>query len=155
MKLSKNFTLDEFLLSQTAARHGIDNTPNADQIENLRLLCEGCLQPLRDFVKRPIFISSGFRSWDLNSLIGGSKTSAHLSGNAADFVVAGQTPLETCNLIVGLELPFDQCIHEFGRWVHLGVAHHLRKEELTAYRKDGKTKYVFGFFSMEELDDVR
>lgn len=110
------------------------------------------MQPLRDAVKRPIFISSGFRSWDLNSLIGGSKTSAHVSGNAADFVVAGMTPLETCNLIVELELPFDQCIHEFGRWVHLGVADHLRNETLTAYRSDGKTKYAFGLYAMEELE---
>lgn len=153
MRLSKNFTLDEFLLSQTAARHGIDNTPNADQIENMRELCETCLQPLRDRTKKPIFISSGFRSWDLNSLIGGSKTSSHLSGNAADFTVAGMTPLEVCNLILKMELPYDQCIHEFGRWVHLGASDSARREELTAYRQDDKTKYVFGFYSMEELTD--
>ena len=110
-----------------------------------------CLQPLREAVKRPIFVSSGYRSPDLNSLIGGSKTSAHMQGNAADFRVSGMTPFDTCNLIVEMGLPFDQVIQEFGKWVHLGVADILRGEELTAYRRNGKTRYVFGIKSMDEL----
>ena len=151
MKLSANFTLDEFLVSQTAERHGIDMTPPPEVVENLKRLCEGCLQPLRAAVKRPIFISSGYRSPDLNSLIGGSKTSAHMQGNAADFVVSGLTPFDTCQLIVEMGLPYDQCINEFGRWTHLGVADVLRGEELTAYRKDNKTRYVHGIKTMDEL----
>ena len=151
MRLTPNFTLDEFLISQTAERHGIDLTPPPHVIENLKRLCEGCLQPLRAAVKRPIFISSGYRSPDLNSLIGGSKTSAHMQGNAADFRVSGISPYDTCKLIVEMGLPYDQVIHEFGRWVHLGVADVLRGEELTAYRKDGKTTYVHGIKTMEEL----
>jgi hypothetical protein len=151
MKLTANFTLEEFLVSQTAERHGIDLTPPHEVVENLRRLCEGCLQPLREATNRPIFISSGYRSPDLNSLIGGSKTSAHMAGNAADFIVSGLTPYDTCKLIVEMGLPYDQVIHEFGRWVHLGVADILRGEELTAYRKDGKTRYVFGIKTMEEL----
>jgi hypothetical protein len=151
MKLSANFTLDEFLVSQTAARHGIDMTPPPEVVDNLRRLCEGCLQPLRAATNRPIFISSGYRSPELNQLIGGSKSSRHQTGEAADFLVSGMTPYDTCRLIVEMGLPYDQVIHEFGRWVHLGVADILRGEELTAYRKDGKTRYVFGIKTMEEL----
>jgi zinc D-Ala-D-Ala carboxypeptidase len=151
MNLSENFTLDEMTLSQTAARHGIDNVPPPHIIRNLELLCVSCMQPLREEVSRPIFVSSGFRSPDLNSLIGGSKTSAHQQGNACDFRVSGLSPYDTCLLIVEMGLPFDQVIHEFGKWVHLGVGDILRGEELTAYRAKGKTKYSFGIKTMEEL----
>ena len=151
MKLSANFSLDEFLISQTAARHGIDLTPPPHVIENLKRLCEGCLQPLRAATKRPIFITSGYRSPELNALIGGSKTSAHMEGNAADFRVSGITPHDTCTLIVEMGLPYDQVIHEFGQWTHLGVADILRGEELTAYRKDGQVYYTHGIKTMDEL----
>jgi hypothetical protein len=151
MKLSANFSLDEFLVSQTATRHGIDNNPGPEEIDNLRKLCEGVLQPLRDAVDRPIWINSGYRSPSLNSLIGGSLTSAHMQGNAADIRVSGMQPYDVCNAIINLELPFDQVIHEFGRWTHIGVADTLRNEQLTAYRKDGKTHYVFGIRKMEDL----
>jgi hypothetical protein len=152
MKLSANFTLEEFLISQTAERHGIDMTPPPEVVGNLRRLCEGCLQPLRAATNRPIFISSGFRSPELNSLIGGSQTSAHMRGDAADFRVSGMTPFDTCKLIVEMGLPYDQVIHEFGRWVHLGVSDILRSEQLTAYHKDGKTRYVHGIKTMEECN---
>ena len=151
MKLSANFSLDEFLISQTAARHGIDQEPTPPIIKNLERLCISCLQPLRDAVNRPIFVSSGYRSPDLNSLIGGSTTSAHMQGNAADFRVSGMSPYDTCQLIVEMGLPYDQVIQEFGQWVHLGVADILRGEELTAYRREGKTRYVFGIKTMDEL----
>lgn len=143
MKLSKNFSLEEFLVSQTAARHDIDMTPTSVVIENLQRLVTGCLQPLRDEAG-PIFISSGFRPLELNTRINGSKTSAHVSGDAADLKVLGQTPFETASLIVEMKLPFDQVILEFSRWVHIGVADILRGEELTAHRHQGKTRYVLG-----------
>ena len=151
MRLSKNFTLDEFLVSQTATRHNIDMTPPTEIIENLQRLVTGCLQPLRDEVGVGIFISSGFRPLELNTRIGGSKTSAHVRGDAADLKVINQTPYDTCELIVVMGLPFDQVIHEFGHWVHLGVADLLRGEQLTAYKKDGKTRYTVGIKRMEEL----
>ncbi len=151
MRLSKNFTLDEFLLSQTAERHGIDMTPNDEVIGNLQELVDTCLQPLRDEVGVGIYISSGFRPLELNGRIGGSKTSAHIDGRAADLTVTGQTPYETCNLIVEMKLPVDQIIQEFGKWVHLGIADILRNQLLTAYKSDGKTKYVFGIQRIEDL----
>jgi len=150
LRLSKNFTLDEFLISQTATRQGIDMTPPQHVIENLQRLVTGCLQPLRDETG-PIFISSGFRPMELNDAIGGSKTSAHMRGDAADLKVINQTPYETAELIVELRLPFDQVIHEFGRWVHIGVSDMLRGEKLTAYKKEGKTRYINGIMRIEDL----
>lgn len=150
MKLSKNFTLDEFLVSQTAERRGIDMTPPPEVIENLQRLVTGCLQPLREETG-PIFISSGFRPLSLNTLIGGSVTSEHVNGNAADFKVIRQTPFETCELIVAMGLPFDQVIHEFGRWIHLGVRDVLRGQQLTAYKHGTLTRYVNGILRMEDL----
>jgi hypothetical protein len=153
MRLSKNFTLEEFLLSQTATRHSIDMTPPDWVIENLQRLVTGCLQPLRDEVAAGIYISSGFRPEMLNGLINGSSTSQHMNGNAADIKVSGQEPFDTAELIVAMNLPFDQVIHEFGRWVHLGVADILRGEKLTAYKDPvtTRTSYVTGIIRMESL----
>jgi len=151
MRFSKNFTLDEFLVSQTAERNGIDMEPPQEIIDNLQRLVTGCLQPLRDDILSPIFISSGWRPLELNTLIGGSDSSEHVNGNAVDFIVVRQRPFDTCELIVAMGLPFDQVIHEFGRWVHMGVRDILRGQQLTAYKKDGKTRYVNGIIKMEDL----
>lgn len=151
MRLSKNFTLEEFLVSQTAERFSIDMTPPPEVVDSLRRLVTGCLQPLRDEVGESIHISSGFRPLELNTRIGGSKTSAHVRGDASDLKVVRMSPYDTCELIVAMGLPFDQVIHEFGRWVHLGVADILRGEQLTAYKLDGKTKYVNGIMTMESM----
>lgn len=151
MRLSKNFTLEEFLVSRTAERNGIDMTPSETQLSNLQRLVSNCLQPLRDEVGRGIYISSGFRPPALNELIGGSDTSEHCNGNASDFKVADQTPFSTCELIVVMKLPFDQVIHEFGKWVHWGMRDILRSEQLTAHRHEGKIRYVPGIIEMEDL----
>ena len=150
MRLSKNFTLDEFTVSQTAERFGIDMHPPEIIVDNIKNLVKACLQPLRDEAG-PIYISSGYRPLELNTRIGGSKKSAHVLGNAVDFSVTNMTPYDVCELIVAMELPFDQVIHEFGRWTHMGVADILRGEALTAYRKDAKVRYVNGIIRMENL----
>lgn len=150
MRLSKNFTLDEFTQSQTAERFGIDMHPPEIIVDNIRNLVKACLQPLRDEAG-PIYISSGYRPLELNTRIGGSKTSAHVQGNAVDFSVTNMTPFDVCELVVVMGLPFDQVIHEFGRWTHMGVADILRGEQLTAYRKDGKVRYTTGIVRMENL----
>lgn len=151
MKLSDNFSLEEFLVSQTAERNGIDMTPDDLVVENIQKLVDTCLQPLRIALGSVIYISSGYRPRILNTLIGGSITSAHMSGSAADFRAAKYTPLEVCAMAVKLELPFDQVINEFGRWVHLGISDKLRGETLTAFRRDGKTRYALGLSMVSEL----
>jgi len=151
MRISKSFVLDEFLVSQTAERNGIDMAPPDDVMENLHILVNTCLQPLRDSLGSVIYISSGYRPMVLNTLIGGSKTSAHMTGSAADFNCVGYTPLEVCARAVELCLPYDQIIQEFGRWIHIGISGNPRKEELTAYRRDGKTRYALGLSAVSEL----
>jgi zinc D-Ala-D-Ala carboxypeptidase len=154
MRLSKNFTLEEFLRSEYAERNDIDMTPPPEIIENIRLFVKSCMQPLRDEVGVPINITSGYRPLALNVGIGGSKTSAHVRGEAADCTVVGQTPYETAQLIEHMDLPYDQVIHEFGKWVHLGVGDTLRGQELTAHRHEGKTRYVLGILTLEEAGEL-
>ena len=92
--LSPHFTLAEMCESQTAQKHGIANIPSPEAVANLRRLCEGTLEPLRDAIGLPIIITSGFRTKALNDkLAHASSTSQHMRGEAADFYVreiAGQ-----------------------------------------------------------------
>ncbi len=120
-------------------------------MEQLQKLVGTCLQPLRNELDAVIYISSGYRPVALNQLIGGSLTSAHVHGRAVDFSVVGMSPLAVCNAAQQLELPYDQIIHEFGKWTHMGIADEPRSEELTAYRDKGGVHYVFGLKSMEDV----
>jgi zinc D-Ala-D-Ala carboxypeptidase len=120
--LSPNFSLDEFIFSQTAARSGIDNTPDAATLRNLKHLAEQ-LEIVRDALgKVPILVSSGYRSAALNRAVKGSKSSAHLTGLAVDFTAPRfGTVLQTAKAVAASGIAYDQVIYEFGRWVHLGV----------------------------------
>lgn len=145
MQLSENFELAEFLVSETAARRGIANEPTPEIIDNLRRLCQLVLQPLRVHLKRPVVITSGYRSPVLNRAVGGSPTSHHMQGRAADLIVPGITPLAVCQAASQLKLPCVQIIHEFGRWAHLSVAiSSERTQLLTAKLAQGKTVYEPG-----------
>lgn len=154
MKLSKHFSLSEFLRSQTASRLGIDMTPGKYELDNLATLCINYLEPLREELGNPIIhISSGFRPLKLNNRIGGSATSAHLIGCAADIVVTGIKPLKVARVLKDSGILYDQNIHEFGAWVHIGfsVDSKPRLQDLTAYRKDGKVLYIFGLHKIKDL----
>jgi len=140
MNLSKNFTLLELTHSQEATRAGLDNTPTTEHIKSLNLLCANILQPLRDRVARPIVISSGYRSVNLNRLIGGSIVSQHTIGQAADFTIPSISVEEVISIIRELKLPVDQCINEFQQWVHISHRHN-RGQFLAARKKDHKTIY--------------
>ena len=145
MQLSEHFELAEFLVSETAARRGIANDPTPEIIDNLRRLCQSVLQPLRVKLARPVVITSGYRSLALNRAVGGSPTSHHMQGRAADLIVPGMTPLSVCQAAHSLRLPCLQIIHEFGRWTHLSVAiSNERTQLLTAKLNQGKTVYEPG-----------
>ncbi len=148
MKLTENFSLEEFLVSQTAIRHGINMDPPIEVIDNLRRLCVDILQPARDILGVPFSVSSGYRPLELNELIGGSATSAHPYGRAADIIPHRPiSPLKLAETIRDMELPYDQVIQEFGHWVHVGISEediNVRMEELTAFKEEGRTKYVTG-----------
>lgn len=146
MKLSENFSLAEFERSQTAARMGLDNRAPEWAANNLKRLCQTVLQPLRDEVGI-IYLSSGYRGEKLNQCIGGSPTSQHCYGQAADIHAAGLSPHDLCRAIIRLELPFDQLILEFGEWVHVSVPasnYQPRGAVLTARKQGGRTFYTTG-----------
>ena len=160
--LSANFSLNEFTRSQTAARLGIPmEVPVDGQIFGaLTRLCTQLLQPLRNILGRSVYVTSGYRPPILNRKIGGSRKSQHIKGEAADIVVTGVKPLEVCQAVVHLGLPFDQLIHEFGRWTHISVAPEYRAPRagvLTAWRNlaSGRTEYLTGLSSMEEIENSR
>ena len=140
MKLTEHFTLEEMIVSEYAARNGIKNTPSATAVQNLTLLCQNVLEPLRQIVQKPVIITSGYRSKKVNEAIGGSSTSQHMKGQAADFIVIGLTLDEVFTIVAG-QLPFDQLIQEFGQWIHASYKEPLRKEKLLAKHVNGKTKY--------------
>jgi zinc D-Ala-D-Ala carboxypeptidase len=144
MKLSEHFNLNEFTISQTATRKGIDNTPPEPVIERLRMLA-ATLERVRGLLgNSPIRISSGYRSKELNRAIGSSDNSAHVLGYAVDFTcpIFG-TPKEVANEIAKSSIKFDQIIYE-GTWIHLSVDPRNRREVLTATFKNGKAYYSKG-----------
>jgi zinc D-Ala-D-Ala carboxypeptidase len=156
MNLSKNLTLAEVTKSTTAKRLGIDNTPDEWTTENLRQVAINIFQPLREAFGCPIYVSSGYRSAELNTAIGGSSRSQHVEGRALDLdadVYGGCTNSQIFNWIKE-NLEFDQLIWEFGDddnpdWVHVSYVYDgiNRKRCLKACRDDnGKTYYevIFG-----------
>lgn len=134
MNLSEHFTLQELTQSPSAAKAGIDNTPDATVVANLTRLCQA-LEDVRTLVGGPVMISSGYRCPALNELIGGSATSAHVRGLAADFTVPGLTPRQTVELLDDSGLVFDQLILEFDRWVHLGLSEVAPRRQVLTLRK--------------------
>lgn len=151
MNLSKNFTLSEMTKSETALRHGMDNTPGKAEIANMVVLCEKVLQPVRDHYAKGVKVNSGYRHPEVNAKVGGSKTSDHTKGMAADIEIPGVSNHELAEWI-SKNLEFTQVILEFytpgvpdSGWVHVSYdPADLKKQELTAVRRDGKTVYLPG-----------
>ena len=132
--LSPHFTLEEMTASQEAARRGIDNTPSEQIIANLRVMCDK-LEAVREFLGRPMIVSSGYRCPELNTAIGGAPNSAHMTGFAVDFICpAFGSPVAVCRAIENSGLQYDQLIHEYARWTHLSFAPQQRRESLTIFK---------------------
>ena len=148
MKLSANFTLKELTKSDTAIRKGISNEPNTDEIEKLKLLCETILQPVRDKFGA-VTVTSGYRSPELCVAIGSSVNSQHTKAEAVDFEVEGVDNADVAYWIKDNIPNWDQMILEFyilgqpnSGWIHCSITSKLeRKQFLSAYKEDGKTKY--------------
>ena len=147
MELTRNFTLAELIKSDTAIRKGINNNPNAEQIEKLKTLCEKILQPVRDHFGR-VKITSGYRSPELCVAICSSLNSQHARAEAADFEVLGTDNAELFDWIKNNLSP-DQLILEFytpgepnSGWIHASwIDGTPRASFLHAYKSEGKTKY--------------
>ena len=148
MKLTENFTLKELTKSDTAIRKGISNEPNTDEIEKLKLLCETILQPVRDKFGA-VTVTSGYRSPELCQAIGSSVNSQHTKAEAVYFEVEGVDNADVAYWIKDNIPNWDQMILEFytpgqpnSGWIHCSITSKLeRKQFLSAYKEDGKTKY--------------
>ena len=128
MRLTRNFTYEELRRSDVAERRGINNSPRTKEeekrvIENLKALCMEVLQPLRDFLGKPVVISSGYRCAELNKAVGGVRNSQHMKGEAADIHVENTEHLLKIMHFIMDETDFDQLIWERNRagtqWVHV------------------------------------
>ncbi len=144
MKLSEHFSLSEMTKSSTAERQGIANEPSESQIENLTLVCDNILEPVRNHYGIPFIPNSGFRCLELNRAIGSSDNSQHTMGKAVDFEVPGVSNKEVA-IWVKDNCEFDQLILEFYKegqpasgWVH--CSYDVDKElRMTARVFDGSS----------------
>jgi hypothetical protein len=151
MNLTKNFTLSELTKSETALRKGLNNEPTQETISALQLLAVTVLQPIRDHYAKGVKVNSGYRSPEVNASVGGSKTSDHCKGQAADIEIPGVANAELAEYIKDT-LQFTQLILEFytpgvpdSGWVHVSYdPANLKKQVMTAVRRDGKTVYLPG-----------
>lgn len=140
MQLSRDFMLSEFTDTDT----GLPNVPGQEEIRNLKLLVQKVLQPARNKFG-VINVTSGFRSPEVNSAVGGSATSDHVYGRAADIQCEDMAAVFN---YIRKYLPFKQLIWEFGtdvqpKWIHVSYdVLNNRGEVLKAIKKGGKTKYI-------------
>jgi hypothetical protein len=150
-QLTKNFSLAEMTKSETALRNDMDNTPGEAEIAALKLLAEKVLQPIRDHYAKGVKVNSGFRHPDVNAKVGGSRTSDHCKGQAADIEIPGVPNHELAEWIKA-NLDYTQLILEFytrgvpdSGWVHVSYnPQNLKKQDLTATKENGKTVYLPG-----------
>lgn len=107
----KYFSIAEFLRSDAAEKYQVSNIPSDEELlkvlTNINALVNNVLDPLRAMIGRPIIITSGYRSRQINELVGGSKTSQHLTGRAADFHVRGFTPQQMNVVYQTIQMIFD------------------------------------------------
>ena len=154
MKLSPNFSLAEMIKSDNALRLDMENEPDDDHIDNMIALCENVLQKVRDHYGKGVKVNSGFRHPDVNAKVGGSKTSDHCKGMAADIEIPGVANADLAEWIVE-NCEFRQVILEFytpgvpdSGWVHVSYnPDDNKKQVLTAMKENGKTVYKPGLIA--------
>ena len=145
--ISEHISYKEATHSKYASQFGIKNVPSEDIEKNMKLVSEDLFEPLREWVKAPIKVNSFYRSEKLNTALGGSKRSSHLTGNAIDITsLGGKTNLEMFHYIKD-NLDFDQLIWEFGtepKWLHISYKSKKdnRKEVLVIKKKGIYYRYA-------------
>jgi hypothetical protein len=145
-QLSSHFTLGEMSRTDNRVLLEKNHAEALWYLDNLQKLCVMVLEPVRSLLGIPVRITSGFRCKELNTSIGGSPTSQHCHGEAADTVYEGHDLKEIFNAIAFSDIPYSQIIYEFGSWVHLGLQDEVLypgkvKQMLVAYSANGKTVY--------------
>ena len=135
MRLTDHFSLEELTESQTAARLGLNNAPNAEMVARLIETAKH-MEGVRAVLAKPVLVSSGYRSLEVNRAIGSVDASAHVKGYAVDFICPGfGNPKEVCEAIVAAGIEFDQLILEFDAWVHISFDPRMRGEVKTKRSK--------------------
>lgn len=131
--MNLNFSISELIKSDIAKQNNIDNMPDLKSLDNLLTLVVCCLQPIRNLIKKPMIITSGFRSSKVNFFAGGAINSQHLYGQAADFVIKGMTPKEIIEIIKKSDIEYDQLINEFNKWVHISFNKDKNRKRILKY----------------------
>ncbi len=153
MNLTPNFTLEELTFSDVAVRLKLKNEPDQAARVNLKKLAWE-LQAVRNYFQAPVRILSGYRSPEVNRAVGGSKTSAHPAGLAADFIVERRSPADAAFWVArdwkDMGLHPDQIVLEFGQWIHMGVYGRERHQILTSRQDGSKVVYERGISRPEE-----
>lgn len=133
--LTDHFSLEEFIVSETAERLGLDNTPPPLVVNRLLITARGLEIARGVLTNLPVHVLSGYRSPEVNKAVGSGPGSDHVRGGAVDFICPRfGRPLEICRALVKGGLVFDQLIHEYGRWVHLSFRDAPRSQLLTIDR---------------------
>lgn len=147
-KFSNHFTLDEFTKSIQAINFGIDNTPDEQTINNLERLVMAVLQPVRVMYGKPIIVNSGYRCPELNRKVGGSPTSQHMTGQAADIQTVGDKDNKKLFQLI-TTMDFDQLIWEHGDderpdWIHVSYVSNAENRHciLRSKKLNKKTIYL-------------
>lgn len=132
------FTIPELINSDVAKKYGIDNTPTLEVKQHLKELIENLLNPIREAWGGPIIVTSGYRCPRLNTVLKGSKTSAHLTGYAADLIPGNGQRAKFIKFVQDYlrksNIPFDQCINEYNRWCHVGLYNNSRQQRKQIFR---------------------
>jgi hypothetical protein len=151
-RISKHVAYSEITQSYTAKRNGIENIPNEDQLSRIKDLAENIFEPIREHFNVPIYISSCFRSPELNILIGGATHSQHMANNGAamDLDADRYGNITNCDIFTYIKdsLNYDQCIWEFGTdenpdWVHVSYNEGKNRKQLLRAYKDEQNKTVY------------
>lgn len=127
-----HFTMSELLRSEIAEKYNISNIPDKQALDNMLLLIVNCLEPIRQYIGKPMIITSGFRSVRLNGhpLINGAQNSEHLTGCAADFIIKGMTPKQVVEMVKASGVPFRQLINEHSLWTHISYKQGDNKKQV-------------------------
>lgn len=138
-----NFSMSELIKSDAAIRNNINNMPDINALDNLLLLIVECLQPIRQKLGKPMIITSGYRNDRVNKLVGGSATSEHKKGMAADFIVNGMPVKSVIDFIRKSGVKYTQLIEEHSNgtsWVHISYNPKNLKNEVLLYQNGVYTK---------------
>ena len=128
-----NFKMSELIFSETAIKNNINNMPDINSLDNMLDLITYCLQPIRDKIKKPMIITSGYRCPQVNKLVGGVSNSQHTKGQAVDFIVHGMGIKSVIDFIKYSGIEFDQLINEYGNWVHISYNKGHNRQKILKY----------------------